>query len=54
MPVLRVALGCLLVLTLAVGQGHWSACIHHTRLAGAGSAMDHVVAATGATSAGED
>jgi peptide/nickel transport system ATP-binding protein/oligopeptide transport system ATP-binding protein len=39
---------------LPVGHGHWSACIHHTRLASAGSAKNLVVAAPGATTSGED
>jgi peptide/nickel transport system ATP-binding protein len=38
---------------LPIGHDHWSACIHHSRLAG-GSAQNVLVAATGATTSGEE
>jgi peptide/nickel transport system ATP-binding protein/oligopeptide transport system ATP-binding protein len=39
---------------LSVGHGHWSACIHHSRLASADSAEHQVAVATGSTTAGEN
>jgi hypothetical protein len=39
---------------LPIGHDRWSACIHHSRLAGGGSAQNILVAATGATTSGEE